>query len=244
MNRESEKLKLMDHLGISLPIGARHYRAYVGPPEKYDLVAAVQFNLLTNLGLREFHYLLDVGCGSLRAGRLFIPYLLSGHYYGIEPQEWLIEEGIKNELGREILQVKKPVFSHDSNFNCLNFNQKFDFVMAQSIFSHASRPQIQECLFNVAKCLQPNGVVAATFVKGNTDYEGEVWVYPECVTYTVKHITRLAEAVGLAALPIDWYHPNGQTWILFARPRNVIWQSCLKFARLSGAKRDADKGHG
>ncbi len=113
-----------DDFGQSLPIGAHHYRAYVGPPEKYDLVGAMQFNLLTHLGLREFHYLLDIGCGSLRAGRLFIPYLLSGHYYGIEPQSWLVEEGLNKELGREILQLKRPVFSHDSDFNCLQFNQQ------------------------------------------------------------------------------------------------------------------------
>jgi len=209
-----------DNFGRSLPIGARHYRAYVGPPEKYDLVAAMQFNLMTHLGLREFHYLLDVGCGSLRAGRLFIPYLLPGHYYGIEPQAWLIEEGIKNELGRDILQVKQPVFGYDSSFNCLYFNQKFDFVMAQSIFSHASRSQIQECLFNIEKCLQPNGVMAATFVKGDANYIGKGWVYPECVEYTLDQMVQLARAVGLTAHSIDWHHPNGQTWILITRPRN------------------------
>src|SRR3990172_12495843 len=101
-----------DDFGKSLPIGSRHYRAYVGPPEKYDLVAASQFNLLTWLGLRESHFLLDIGCGSLRAGRLFIPYLLPGHYFGIEPEQWLIEDGIKNELGPDILRVKRPVFRH------------------------------------------------------------------------------------------------------------------------------------
>lgn len=207
-----------DDFGRSLPIGARHYRAYVGPPEKYDLVAAMQFNLLTHLGLREFHYLLDVGCGSLRAGRLFIPYLLPGHYYGIEPQAWLIEAGIKNELGREILQIKQPIFSHDSNFNCLHFNQKFDFVVAQSVFSHASQSQIYECLSQVEKCLQPNGVMAATFVEGTIDYQGEDWTYPDCVAYTVKQMKRIAAAIGLTAETIDWLHPNGQRWLLITRP--------------------------
>ena len=45
-----------------------HYKAYVGPPSVYDLVGAMQFNLLTSFGLRDFHKLLDIGCGSLRAG--------------------------------------------------------------------------------------------------------------------------------------------------------------------------------
>jgi SAM-dependent methyltransferase len=211
-----------DNSGRSLPIGSHHYRAYVGPPENYDLVAAMQFNLLTNLGLREFHYLLDVGCGSLRAGRLFIPYLLPGHYYGIEPESWLIEEGIKNELGQDLLRIKQPVFSHESNFDCLRFDRKFDFVVAQSVFSHAARVQISQCFSNVEKCLQPTGVMAATFVKGTTDYQGERWIYPDCITYTVNQMKRLAAGTGLVAEPIDWPHPNGQTWLFITRPNNRI----------------------
>jgi SAM-dependent methyltransferase len=214
--------------GRSLPIGAHHYRAYVGPPEKFDLVAAMQFNLMTYLGLREFHYLLDVGCGSLRAGRLFIPYLLPGRYYGIEPEAWLIEEGIRNELGRDILQIKQPVFSHDPNFNCLRFNQKFDFVLAQSVFSHASQLQIKECLAKVEKCLQPTGVIAATFVKGAVNYQGENWVYPDCVNYTIRQMKRLVAAAGLTAEPIDWAHPNGQTWLLIKRPANRFEGALLR----------------
>lgn len=54
----------------------RTYRGYVGPEAQYDLMGATQFRLLCTLGLREHHTLLDFGCGSLRAGRLFIPYLL------------------------------------------------------------------------------------------------------------------------------------------------------------------------
>lgn len=71
-----------DDLGISLPAGSKHYRAFVGPPEKYGVVSAMQFNLLTFLGLREDHYLLDIGCGSLRGGDflwfIFCLHIISG----------------------------------------------------------------------------------------------------------------------------------------------------------------------
>lgn len=95
MRKDNKNLKALD-----LPTGSHHYRAFVGSPEKYDLVSAIQFNLLTSIGLRENHYLLDIGCGSLRGRRLFIVYLLSAHYLEIEPEKWLIEEGIKKELGK------------------------------------------------------------------------------------------------------------------------------------------------
>ena len=39
--------------GIGLNPGDDHYRAFVGPPEDCDRVAAMAFNLLTCIGLRK-----------------------------------------------------------------------------------------------------------------------------------------------------------------------------------------------
>ena len=58
-----------DILGLTRHIGDHHYRAYIGPPDEYDLVSAMSFSLLTACGLRQHHKLLDIGCGSLRLGR-------------------------------------------------------------------------------------------------------------------------------------------------------------------------------
>ena len=105
---------------------AQGYRSFVGLPEAYDLVGANQLNLLTYLGLRENHTLLDIGCGSLRAGKLFLPYLLPERYFGIEPEKRLIEEGVKNEVGEDMIRIKKPRFEHDDNFTLGVFGRKFD----------------------------------------------------------------------------------------------------------------------
>src|SRR3989440_10441889 len=99
-----------ESLGVGLKPGDAHYRAYVGPPEDYDLIAAMAFNLLTTLGLRQHHSLLDIGCGSLRIGRLFIPYLNPGKYFGVEPNQWLVREGIRRELGGSLVEIKRPTF--------------------------------------------------------------------------------------------------------------------------------------
>lgn len=198
-------------------MAVKDYRAFVGPAEKYDLVGAMEFNLLTFLGLREHHFLLDIGCGSLRGGRLFIPYLLPGRYFGIEPEQWLIEEGIKNELGEDIIRVKQPVFSNDKNFTLSIFNRKFDFLLAQSIFSHASQRQIRRCLSEAKKTMKPTSIFAATFVKGEENYRDDGWVYPGCVTYTLEHIIDLVEEQGLICKSLDWSHPNQQMWIVIKR---------------------------
>jgi hypothetical protein len=92
------------------PDGFPPHRAYVGAPEEWDLVAARQVTLLLAAGLRDTHRLVDIGCGSLRAGRMLIPYLRPGHYFGVEPNRWLVEKGIEHELGRDLIGMKQPSF--------------------------------------------------------------------------------------------------------------------------------------
>lgn len=209
-----------DNLGHNLPAGARHYRAFVGPSTTYDIVGALQFSLLVALGLREHHTLLDIGCGSLRGGKLFIPYLLPGHYYGIEPERWLVEEGISKELGHDLVQLKQPTFSHDSSFTLSTFGRKFDFILAQSIFSHASKSQIHRCLEEAGKVMSPSSLFVANYARGEQDYEGDNWVYPGGVTFTSETMRRFSEEHGLRMLPIYWPHPHGLSWIVFVRPGN------------------------
>ena len=199
----------------------KDYRAYVGPKESYDLISAEQFTLLTTLGLRDHHYLLDLGCGSLRAGRLFIPYLLPGHYYGIEPNQWLIEEGLGNEIGESILQVKKPTFSNDSNFTLSTFGRNFDFVIANSIFTHASKDSIQTCLYEGKKVMKKESIFAATIRFGEEDYEEKEWVYPRGIDYTEKTISKMIHAAGLSYVKMAWRHySRKQTWLGIVNPGN------------------------
>jgi len=198
--------------------GELHYKAYIGPPKKYDLVGAMQFNLLTSFGLRDFHKLLDIGCGSLRFGKLMIPYLRKGNYFGIEPNNWLIEDGIKYELGKEIISIKKPSFNNSSEFELDKFNVSFDFLIAQSIFSHTSSDQIDECLKQAKKVLKKEGLFFATFILGEENYKGSEWVYPGCVTYTHDYIISLIKKQNLDAIKLKTLHPNKQTWY-------VIFQS-------------------
>lgn len=201
----------------ALKAGDRHYRAFVGPPANYDLLAATQFSLLTHLGLREQHHLLDVGCGSLRAGRLFIPYLLPGRYFGIEPETWLVEEGFTREVGEDLRRLKRPTFSDVADFRLSVFGRAFDYVLAQSIFSHASRTQIERCLGEAAKVLAPGGVLVATWKDGPSDYAGERWVYPGTVTFRMETIRAMTTAAALVFEPLAWPHPNRQRWFLATR---------------------------
>ena len=198
--------------------GDRTYRAWVGQPERYDLMAAAQFSLLTHLGLREHHTLLDLGCGSLRGGRLFIPYLLPERYFGIEPERWVLEEGIRNVVGQDQIDLKRPSFSPVDDFRLTVFGRRFDFILAQSIFSHASRAQIELTLSQAAEALEPGGALVATFMAGQDDYAGSEWVYPECIGYRPATVRGVVEAAGLAFADLNWPHPGLQRWFIASRP--------------------------
>ncbi len=197
------------------------HREFVGPPEKYDLASAGQFNLLTALGLRQQHTLLDIGCGSLRGGRLFIPYLERGKYFGIEPEQWLIDQGVETELGGDLVAIKQPSFSNDTNFTLTAFGRKFDYMLAQSIFSHATQAQIRRCFSQAKQALEPSGIFAATYFPGETDYEGAEWVYPGRVCYTVEHFAKLAADEGLLCRPLSWTHTNQQKWVAITHQQNA-----------------------
>ncbi len=198
--------------------GDDHYLAYVGPPGQYDYMGATQFRLLTTLGLRESHRVLDLGCGSLRAGRLLIPYLLPDGYYGIEPNAWLVEEAVEHQLGRDIVRIKRPRFDANAEFRTDVFGVDFDFIVAQSIFSHTTPELTVTALRNMREALAAGGLIACTFVEaplGDSADFAEGWVYPQCVRYTPAEIATLFERAGLSARRIPWFHPR-QAWYLGA----------------------------
>ncbi|WP_096788013.1 cyclopropane-fatty-acyl-phospholipid synthase family protein [Rhodobacter sp. CZR27] len=195
--------------------GDEHYRAYVGPPGQWDYMGATQFRLLTTLGLREGHRLLDVGCGGLRAGRLLMMYLARGHYYGIEPNMWLVEDAIERELGPQFVALKAPVFSDSAEFAADAFAVKFDFIVAQSIFSHTGSDLLSRALERFRTALAPDGLILATFLhsedRPDLPVEAPGWTYPGCTSFSRPRIAELVSAAGLVSRPLPWFHPR-QSW--------------------------------
>ena len=189
-----------------------NYRAGVGPADKYDIIGAMQFIVMVNLGLRDFHYFLDIGCGSLRGGRLFIPYLKAMHYYGIEPNEELVREGIRRELGQSIWSTKLPTILFLDNFELSRFGRQFDFALAQSIFSHATQAQIRKCLSELQKVLKPNGIFAGTYFKGSTNYTGNTWAQSPDAHYTRAWMQKVCADHGFKYSELNRSHPSNQTW--------------------------------
>ncbi len=206
----------------------KDHRAYVGPAEQYDFMGATQFRLATSLGLREEHRVLDIGCGSLRAGKFLIQYLLPDRYHGIEPNPWLIEEARRTEIGEDIFRIKRPRFDHNAEFAMAGFGTSFDMIIAQSIFSHTSQAQFERGLANAAAVLEPEGQFLFTamsegsrrFKKLRKGSEVEGWVYPGTVSFPEKDILRMAAAAGLSVQRLPWFHPR-QVWYRAVRDKGL-----------------------
>jgi SAM-dependent methyltransferase len=211
--------------------GDPEYRAYVGPFEQYDAIGATQFALLYALGLRQHHRLLDVGCGSLRAGRMFIAYLEPGNYVGVEPSTWLIEEAVQKQIGQDMVNIKRPTFRATDSFDFSGLGE-FDFVLAQGIASNAGPTVVPVMLTSIRGALAPSGIAALTFVHPGTadpdvvhadpgDDTAPPWLYPHCYCYDRHVAENWVTSAGLAGWPIPWHHPR-QTWWLLARSPDVL----------------------
>ena len=222
------------------------YKRYVGPSDQYDMVAAMVFNLLTCLGLRHYHRVIDIGCGSLRVGRLLIPYLDSQNYIGVEPNRTILDDGIVNEIGTDFLKLKKPILINDSTLkNHTSGPIDADFIFAQSIFSHCGLDLIDNWLSEVAEHLSNSGVFVATFHVSDSDYDKTGWVYPGSVAYQISTIQSLAKKNSLNFRMLDWSHPR-QNWCIFwkdgadtklFKKGMVSWNNfCAKFCHTTHVK--------
>jgi SAM-dependent methyltransferase len=204
-----------------------HYKRHVGPPEMYETLGRHQFELLKACGLQPSHSLLDVGCGSLRAGQFFIRYLDRGNYAGIEPNRKILDQGIRRNLSGSTIEQKNPAFSHNEEMRLSVFNRKFDFLLAHSILTHAAQHQIERCFSEARHAMNTTSLFLANYNKGTVDYGGAKWIYPGehsdgefhgAVTYTFPRIYSLARGAGFQCTELDVVHPTGSSWILLCEP--------------------------
>lgn len=136
------------------------YRDAVGG--MWEEIGKLQFDFLVEQGLRPEHYLLDVGCGSLRGGIHFIQYLEPGHYFGIDISKELLDAG-RVELKTNGLTHKNPTLVQMDNFGFQSLKQEFGYALAQSVFTHLPLNSIIRCIMNIARILVQGGRFYATF---------------------------------------------------------------------------------
>ena len=142
-------------------IKAGEHRAYVGGV--WDTHGKRQLEFMIAQGLKPHHKLIDVGCGAFRAGRHFIDYLDAGNYYGVDANHSVMQAGWDNELTDE-QRAKQPIENLRANDRFdTDFGVKFDFGIANSVFTHVSLNHIRLCMYRLDKVMAIGGSFYATY---------------------------------------------------------------------------------
>lgn len=202
----------------------------------WEQTGRLQFDFLLQQGLRPNHFLLDVGCGSLRAGVHFIGYLEPGHYFGIDINNRLLNAGRK-ELQRRQLLGRNPTLAQTDRFDLLSLRQKFDYALAHSLFTHLPLNSIMRCLWQIDQVLVPGGRFYATFfVARKGKFHLEPIPHPRVdgpdlpsffdrdpYHYDFATFQWICEGTGLTVEYLgDWNHPRDQKMMVFTKgnPQN------------------------
>ena len=179
--------------------------------ESWLQIGQLQFDFATSHGLKPDMQMLEIGCGNLRAGRLFIDYLDPGHYYGIDISPDILISA-QDTVAAYDLRAKLPHLTLVKDLKLAFLpDQAFDFVHAHSVFSHSPLEVIDECLAHVGRVMAPDGFFDFTFDRT----EGaEHHVLYEDFYFRTETLVALAAKHGLQAtyLP-DWEatgHPQSK----------------------------------
>ncbi|AAZ24749.1 class I SAM-dependent methyltransferase [Colwellia psychrerythraea] len=179
----------------------------------WEEIGKLQFEYLTKKGLQCHHELLDIGCGTLRGGRHFIKYLNSSNYYGVDISFKAIESA-KELVVEEKLSDKKPQLLLDKN-KSLNFNcylgKTFDFIFAQSVFTHLKPEHISECFENIGQIMNEDSAFYFTY-NNSVEYR-EVGF--KNFYYPFDFFENLVERNGfkLKECKSEYAHPRGQIMV-------------------------------
>lgn len=202
------------------------------PLEDFEDGGKGQIEALTVLGLTERSTVLDFGCGVLRGGYWLIHFLAAGCYCGIEPRRDRVELGLTYLLEPGVGDAKRPRFDHNAAFDSSVFGQTFDFFLACSIWTHASKPQIELMLDSFWRDSRLGSVFLTSYLPArlvrNRDYRGTAWVgtshesdTPGIVYHRFSWIRRACRRRQLSVRHFP--HPNcdSQVWLEIRHERGA-----------------------
>jgi SAM-dependent methyltransferase len=198
----------------------------------WDEIGQLQFKFLVDQGLQPGHRLLDVGCGSLRGGVHFARYLDSGNYFGVDIDQALLDAG-RLELERYHLIAKKVTLAQTDSFDFQSLQQKFDYALAQSVFTHLPLNSIIRCVLNMEPVLVRGGRFYATFFENpkgkfhlapsshpfsSSKWDGITYFDQDPYHYSFETFEWIVEGANLTVeYRGDWGHPNDQRMMVFTK---------------------------
>lgn len=198
-----------------------------GPVALFEKVGRLQLITLLKLGLCPESIVLDVGCGALRGGYWLIHFLLPGSYHGIEPNRKMVAAGLQHILDKDTYAIKKPYFDFNDTFDFSVFNKKFDFIVARSIWTHASKQQILRMLNEFISVAKPNAIFLTSYLapySPKEEYFGEDWIGMShesdkggVAFHSFSWILKVCTEKSLIVKELDFDVINNQKWLVIKK---------------------------
>lgn len=225
MNNSQNSLNL-NALGMELE---QKYGFLGVPSSTFEEAGKTQFIALLEEGLMPHSKVLEIGCGVLRVGYWLIHFLNEDGYYGVEPAEKRVEIGKKYLFDATTLETKKPKFSFNEDFDSDIFNQKFDYFLAGSIWTHCSKQSIELMLDGFVRNSNKNGVFLTSYLparhKGQ-DYLGDKWMGTShvsdvsgCIRHSKKWIKAQCRSRNLVVEQLSREAFDSQYWLRISRDK-------------------------
>lgn len=187
------------------------HRGYVGG--MWDEIGGLQLGFLISHGMQPHHKLLDIGCGSLRLGCKAIAYLDEDRYHGIDKEGQLIALGLHKELDDE-LRGKNPHLFATPDFEIPSYWGRFDFAIANSLFTHLTPESIDLCLRKLRGRVD---VFYATYFETDPSHHNPDADHSHAVfAYPFKSLQAMGDVNGFNVIRLGaWGHPRGQLMAIF-----------------------------
>jgi len=170
-------------------------------------------SMLKLCGFTQDSKILDIGCGFGRTANALEPFLsYTGKYYGIDIGEESIEYCKKN------YQRKNFNFIKNMDNIIPEFDEKFEFVLFVSVFTHLYPNEICEFLQQLKTKLTDNGKIIADILERNDlqDYSGT----RGRMFYNLEFIKKIINKEGFK---MDVIHiTDGSKWGATSRPFIMI----------------------
>jgi hypothetical protein len=189
-----------------------------GPEAKFAQVGRKTLAAMIDAGLLPTDQVLDVGAGSMRIGWWLLHYIEPRHYHALEPLRERIDTAARL-LGADINVYDNDDFTFP--------DVAFDFVIARSVWTHASKGMMATMIAEFARTAAPGGAFLASMRPAGSedeDYAGDEWVgkgvdsdEPGMVRHSLSWVQAECDRHGLTLRQKGEF--NRQTWVLLKAPR-------------------------
>ena len=203
-------------------------RGFLGvPTPTFERAGREQMIALLQAGPRPESRVLEIGCGCLRIAYWLVRFLEPGCYCGIEPARTRVDFGLEYLFPADEIARKQPQFRYNADFDTSVFAMRFDYFIARSIWTHASKAQIETTLDGFVRDTTDSGVFLASYLPAQSadeDYSGASWVgtshesnVPGVVRHSLPWLIAQGERRGLRVELLDGIDCDSQYWMKLSK---------------------------